>query len=429
MPNLEAHSEEVEEIMSFIPNRVIRWGLTVIFVVFAVLLIGSYCFKSPEIIRAPMVLTKKNPPVSLISKSTGKIDRLFATDGQTVDVKGNIALINNPTDFAHYLILKKELAECFLIANWDDQVFAYELSDQLTLGELQQNYGPFLKSRNNFRHYLTQNYLPQKIGLINKQIVKQEEYYQTLIRQREIQLNDLTLSQKSFTRDSSLFQKRTTSEAEYEKSRQAYLIKKSAFVGFEAVLRGTESSILQLQSTKVELQMQHERELSEFRLALDESKQNLENAIHQWEERFLVASPVKGKLTFTSIWSVNQEVKTGELIATIVPIEESAIIAKAVIPPSGFGKVEVGQRVNLKLNGFPYMEFGMLKGKIKSISLVPDDKGYVAEIELSDGMTSSYRENLKFIQQMDGTAEIITKEMRLITRLINPLRAFFDNGK
>jgi hypothetical protein len=44
-------------------------------------------------------------------------------------------------------------------------------------------------------------------------------------------------------------------------------------------------------------------------------------------------------------------------------------------------------------------------------------------------MTSSYRENLKFIQQMDGTAEIITKEMRLITRLINPLRAFFDNGK
>jgi len=429
VPNVEAYSEEVEEIMSFIPNRIIRWGLTVIFALFFALLIGSYFFKSPEIIRAPMILTKKNPPVSLISKSTGKIDRLFAVDGQIILEKGNIALINNPTYFAHYLILKKELADCFRIANWDDQVFAYDLSETLTLGELQQSSGPFLKSRNNFKHYLTQNYLPQKIGLIDKQIVKQEEYYQTLIRQREIQRNDLTLSQKSFTRDSSLYLKRTTSEAEYDKSRQVFLSKKSAFVGFEAVLRETESSILQMQSTRVELQMQHERELSEFRLALDESKQILENAIHQWEERFLVESPVEGKLTFTSIWSVNQEVKTGELIATIIPIEESAIIAKAVIPPSGFGKVEVGQRVNLKLNGFPYMEFGMLKGNIKSISLVPDAKGYVAEIALSDGMTSSYRENLKFIQQMDGTAEIITKEMRLITRLINPLRAFFDNGK
>jgi hypothetical protein len=427
--NPQAHSEEVEEIMSFIPTRVIRWGLTVIFAVFVVLLLGSYFFKSPEIITSPMVLTKRNPPVSLISKSTGKIDRLFAIDGQTIEAKGNIALINNPTEFEHYLILKKELAECFLIPGWDEQVFKYDLSDQLTLGELQQSYGPFVKGRNNFKQYLTQNYLPQKIGLIDKQIIKQQEYYQTLIYQRDIQRNDLTLSQKSFSRDSSLYLKRTTSEAEYDKSRQAYLSKKSAFVGFEATLRETESSILQLQSTRVELQMQHERELSDFRLALDESKQNLENAIHQWEERFLVASPVEGKLTFTSIWSVNQEVKTGELIATIIPIQESAIIAKAVIPPSGFGKVEVGQRVNLKLSGFPYMEFGMLKGKIKSISLVPDTKGYVAEIELSDGMTSSYRENLKFIQQMDGTAEIVTKEMRLITRLINPLKAFFDNGK
>jgi len=129
--NTEAYSEEVEEIMSFIPNSVIRWGLTVIFVVFCALLIGSYYFKSPEIIKAPMILTKKNPPVSLISKSTGKIDLLFAVDGQTILEKGNVALINNPTDFTHYLILKKELAECFRTSNWDDQVFSYDLSDQL----------------------------------------------------------------------------------------------------------------------------------------------------------------------------------------------------------------------------------------------------------------------------------------------------------
>ena len=428
--NIHPHSEEVQDIMSFIPNRIIQYGLTIIFTIFAMLVIGSYYYKSPEIIRAPMVLTTKNPPVSLISKSTGKIDRLFAADGQNVSEKGNIALINNPTDFSHYLILKKELADCFLISEWDKQVVEVGLSEHLTLGELQTSFGPFLKSRNNFKQYLTQNFLPQKIELINKQIIKHEEYYRTLIRQMEIQRNDLVLSEKSFLRDSSLFLKRTTSEAEYDKSRQLFLSKKSAFIGFEATLRETESTILQMQSGRVELEMQHEKELSDLRLALDESKQNLENSIHQWEEKYLVASPIKGKLTFTSIWSINQEVKTGELIATVIPQEASAIIAKAVIPPSGFGKVEVGQRVNIKLSGFPYMEFGMLKGIIRSISLVPDSRGYIAEIELSEGMSSSYHSvNLKFIQQMDGTAEIITKDMRLITRLINPLRAFFDNGK
>jgi len=425
----ENHSEEVQDIMSVIPNRIIRWGLTVLFVIFIMLLVGSYLFKSPEIISAPMILTTKYPPVTLISKSTGKIDRLFAVDGQDVVEKQNIALINNPTDYNHYLTLKKELAASFSIPEWDKQVFAYDLSEHLTIGDLQSTYGPFLKSRSNFKHYLTQNFLPQKIELIDLQIVKQQEYYQTLVRQKEVQQNDLDLSEKSFNRDSFLYQKRTTSEAEYEKSRQLFLSKKSTYIGFEAILRETESTILQLQSTKVELQMQHERELAEYRFALDEAKQNLENAIHQWEEKYLVASPIRGKLTFTSIWSVNQEVKIDELIATVIPKEPSAIIAKAVIPPSGFGKVEVGQRVNLKLNGFPYMEFGMLRGTIRSISLVPEGKGYVAEIELSGGMKTSYRENLKFIQQMDGTAEIITKEMRLITRLINPLKALFDNGK
>ena len=425
----EKNSEEVQDIMSFIPNSLIRWGLTVLFILFIMLLVGSYLFMSPEIIRAPMLLTTKNPPVSLISKSTGKLDHLFAVDGQVVVEKESIALINSPTDYNHYLILKKELALGLSISEWDEQVFAYDLSEHLTIGELQSSYGPFLKSRSNFKHYLTQNYIPQKIGLIDKQIIKEQEYYHTLINQKEIIYNDLVLSEKSFTRDSFLYQKRTTSEAEYERSRQLFLSKKAAFIGFEATLRETESAILQLQSTRVELQMQHERELAEYRLALDESKQSLDNAVHEWEEKYLVTSPINGMLTFTSIWSVNQEVKIGELIATIIPKEPSAIIAKAVIPPSGFGKVEVGQRVNLKLNGFPYMEFGMLKGTIKSISLVPTAQGYIAEIELTGGMTSTYRENLKFIQQMDGTAEIVTKEMRFITRLINPLKALFDTGK
>ena len=239
---------------------------------------------------------------------------------------------------------------------------------------------------------------------------------------------DLVLADKAFARDSLLFGKQATSESEYEKARQGLLAKKSSSIGFEASLKNTESTILQMQQNSVELQMQYEKELSQFRLDLDESKQSLDNMVHLWEEKYLVTSPVKGKITYTSVWSENQEVKIGELIGTVIPEGELTIIAKAVIPTSGFGKVEVGQKVNIKLAGFPYMQFGMLKGRIRSISLVPEAKGYVAEIELTGGMTSSYKENLKFIQQMDGTAEIVTKDFRLIYRFINPLRALLDNG-
>ena len=424
----ELHSEEIQELMGFIPKGIVRWGLTVIFVILAGIIIGSFFFKSPEIITAPLVLTTENPPVALLSKSTGKIERLFILDGRQVNVGTILALINNPTNYQDYLLLKAAISEGSDTITWDRQVLAVELPGQLTLGELQSSYSSFLKSRNNFRHYLKQNLIPQKIELLKKQIAKQQEYYQTQLRQRSIQTKDLILSVKAFDRDSLLFGKQATSESEYEKARQALLAKKSAFIGFEASLKNTESSILQMQVNTVELEMQYEKELAQFRLDLDESMQNLKNLVHQWEEKYIVSSPVNGKITYTSVWSENQEVKAGELIATIIPEGEMAIIAKAIVPTAGFGKVEVGQKVNIKLAGFPYMQFGMLKGRIRSVSLVPQEKGYVAEIEMTEGMTSSYRENLKFIQQMDGTAEIITKDLRLIYRFINPLRALLDKG-
>ena len=426
---IEVHSEEIQELMGVIPNRVVRWGLSVLFIILSGIIVGSFFFKSPEIIIAPMVLTTENPPVRLLSKSTGKIDRLFTQEGQTLSAGTVVALINNPTNYKDLLLLKEGLMAIPDTANWDEQVLTVKLSGLLTLGELQSSYSSLLRDRNNFRHYLTQNLIPQKIELLKLQIAKLKEYYQTQLRQREVQNRDLGLSGKAFFRDSSLFKKQTISESEYEKARQTLLAKNSASIGFDASLKNTESSILQIQQSSIELQMQYEKELAQFRLDLDESKQNMENLVHQWEERYLVTSPVKGKITYTSVWSENQEVKAGELIGTVIPQGALTIIAKAIIPTARFGKVEVGQRVNMKLAGFPYMEFGMLKGRIRSVSLVPEEKGYVAEIELTKGMISSYKENLKFIQQMDGTAEIVTKDLRLIYRFINPLRALLDNER
>jgi hypothetical protein len=56
------------------------------------------------------------------------------------------------------------------------------------------------------------------------------------------------------------------------------------------------------------------------------------------------------------------------------------------------------------------------------VSLVPENDGYVVEIRLNEGMISSYSEQLKLVQEMDGTADIITGEMRMIYRFINPLK-------
>ena len=99
----------------------------------------------------------------------------------------------------------------------------------------------------------------------------------------------------------------------------------------------------------------------------------------------------------------------------------------------GFGKIRIGQTVNIKLNGYPYIEFGVLKGVISSLSAVPEptqDKSsiiYMAEVTFPQGLITSYNKELPMIQQMDGTAEIITENIRLISRFFNPIISLFKN--
>ncbi len=42
-------------------------------------------------------------------------------------------------------------------------------------------------------------------------------------------------------------------------------------------------------------------------------------------------------------------------------------------------------------------------------------------------MTTTYKRELPMIQQMDGTAEIITDDMRLIERFVQPVVSLFKN--
>ena len=77
----------------------------------------------------------------------------------------------------------------------------------------------------------------------------------------------------------------------------------------------------------------------------------------------------------------------------------------------------------------------MLTGKVGYISSVPEDAAeqyetpqYTAEIIFPDGMKTTYGKELRLIQKMNGTAEIITKDRSLIMRFLEPIAALFKNG-
>ena len=423
--NIEIHNEEVREIMKEIPGSIIRWGLAIIFLIFVSIIIGSYFLKFKEIVSAPLIITTTNPPAPIISKASGRITHWFVSDGQTVERGDNVALIKNSTnieDFYRAENIVLQLDSLIIKDNLNQVV----LLEKLELGELQDIYNQLYNNWNNYKDYIEFNYLPQKIELLRHQMVKQEQHYQLTLQQQKMMEEELEITRKGLKRYESMLNKGGVSEVQIEEARGRVIQSERAFTSFIASVKTTEINLISQKRSLLELQEQHSKEIEQFEQNISDNIRTLKNQFKNWRDNYLLTSPINGTVTLTTFWSENHVVNAGERLATVVPNDSSLIICRAIVPSSGIGKVEIGQQVNIKLAGYPYMEHGMLTGEVSNISLVPEKEGYFIEIRLNEGMISSYSEQLKLVQEMDGTAEIITDEMRMIYRFINPLKMLFD---
>lgn len=91
--------------------------------------------------------------------------------------------------------------------------------------------------------------------------------------------------------------------------------------------------------------------------------------------------------------------------------------------------MKIGQKVSIKLDSYPYMEFGLVQGIVQAISLMPYEKNYLVDVSLPHGLRTNYGKTLQFSQEMPGTADIITEEMTLFDRIYNPIRSILVNIK
>ena len=145
----------------------------------------------------------------------------------------------------------------------------------------------------------------------------------------------------------------------------------------------------------------------------------------KWEKNYLLIASSTGKLSFMSLWSDVQEVKAGEPLFAITPSNIGEVQARLTIPFEGAGKVKSGQRVNIKLNGYSYMEFGMVEGIVHSVSSGYNEQGYPALALLPNGVTTSYGVTISFDRELLGAAEITTEDLSLLHRLFSPLKHIY----
>lgn len=444
MPNNEDsyYSGPVQEIMGSIPSWITRWGVTVIVGIVVLIIIGCCIIKYPQTVTSSISLTSENPPSDLTARYDGLLDTVCVANGQTVGSGQLIALLATPTDYGDIMSVSEVLSELTRIL---DDGGALLLQDNMTsysvfyrdyrLGNLQAGWSELVRSCRAYRNWAEIDQTGTQKRLVSAQIQKNSEYYDDLLVQRKVLEQDLRYEQAGLDRDSLLMQKGAISRAEYEVSLKSWISKKGSLASFDASLTNTQLSILQLRQRLTELDIQRQTEETEHLRVIMQQAGQLQAQVDQWLEQYAVISPADGTVSLQKVWSRGQHVLVGDVIASIVPDAGEKVIGRLQVPSSGFGKVERGQTVNVRLNGFPYMEFGVLKGVVESISAVPQAVStaegnaifYTIDVHFPDGLTSTYGKKLPMVQKMDGTADIITKDRRLIELFIDPMLSLIRN--
>ena len=417
---IELRSDEVQEILTRPPHALIRYGIAVICGVMIILLGGSFFFKYPDIVFGEIIVTAENPPVWLVAKSSGRIKELFCNDKQYVKTGDLLAVIDNAAETEDVRKLAKLLSNSIIsdsVTNIPMELF----TDSYDLGDLQSAFSSFIRTAVNYDNFLSINITNQEKQALQKQISGKKGYSANLQKQFELKVNEMSIARTVFERERKLYEKKIISKSELDVAEQVYLNFQQSFQQLQTSIINENIESAQMEESVKKLSLQYLHDRNRYYSELKSAYRELMASVETWKQTYLLNSPIDGVVTFNIYWQKDQFVEAGGKIFAIISQHQGSLVGKIIVPSSGIGKIKLGQIANIKLNGYPYMEFGILKSEIKNISLVPAEKNYTVEVKLTNDLRTTTGKIINFTGELSGDAEIITDDKSLGDRLISPL--------
>mgnify|MGYP000342191899 FL=1 len=415
---MPTRSEEVQDIIERMPTRWCAWVALIVSILMSMLIGLSFLISYPDTVDGEVSITGAKAPLRLVSRSNGRL-HLLKEPNQTISQNATIAYIESGASYNDVQLLKAYLERS-----------PKPLPSNLKLGELGGSYNSYLIAVEHWERLMKSDRYKTMRKSIEAQIQSNKDVVQQLSNSLAFKEKVLYNLQKAMERDSILASKKVVSKSELEQTQNSLLTQAEA----EASLRSSQlMKQAEIKTSQIEIARSHIEEDEQLEAAYIDmmAKRNLlQTELRLWEEKYVIKAPTNGKLDYLGFWRENLMVKEGVELFTILP-QHGEIMGEAYIPAIGAGKVKVGQLVNIKLNDYPYDEFGLLCGKVVSISPLMNKvqmnnavvETYLVRIAFPQGVTTNFDHKLSLNFESKGTAEIVTKPKRLIERLFDNLKA------
>lgn len=419
---IELRSEEVQEILTRMPHWMIRWGSVVVLLILLSLFFVSWLVKYPDVITTQIIITTNIPPEKLVAKVPGKIESILVIDKATILKNTPLAVIENSANYKDVFLLKS-IADTIDI---DKNKFPFEKLKSAQLGEIESFFAVFQKE--SIADDLNAKLQPYQVegSAQSYEAIQLKERLSLLESQKSNNQSELVLQKSDLDRYDVLFKKGIIAAQELEKHKLTYLQVERNYKSLLSTISTLKSSLNELNKNSKTTKINESKENVNLERNVIQSFYQLKKAIKDWELNYVLRSSIDGKVSFLQLWAENQTVNAGDNVFAVIPTNESGYIGKVKAPAQNSGKIKVSQTVNIRLANYPDREFGIIKGTIKAISLTPDKDGnLLINVSLPNGLETSYKKQILFQQEMSGTADIVTEDLRLIERLLYQFRDIF----
>lgn len=421
-------SEEVQHIIERMPTRFGFWISMIVVFLFLIMAIFGWLIRYPDIVQGQIVLNANSAPIKLVANTNGKLKLTHIRSMRDIKEGQVIAYIENGTNPTNVNYIDSLIK----LYNPNSEAIIelqQKLPENLSLGELNGKYYGFSSALQQFINYKQDGLYDKQEQNLNKILLEQQKQITSAQKRITMAINNLNFVHKFYSRDSILNLKRVISESELDKTQMNYISAKDAYQNVLNNLTAVKQQEQQTKSKLQELGVNKPEKEKELKIALISAYNDLIDNIIIWQQKYVFKAPVNGKIQFQKFYIENQFIQNGEQVFTVIPKAEH-IFGQVILPSLGSGKIKPGQEVIVKLDNYPYNEYGSITGKVNSISLTTnttktergDLETYQVLVDFPNQLKTNYGTKLAFKAEAKGTAEVITNDRKLIQRLFDNLK-------
>ncbi|QNK63086.1 HlyD family efflux transporter periplasmic adaptor subunit [Pedobacter sp. PAMC26386] len=408
----ENNTEEVNEIITSVPSWILRYGITLILLVIGAILILAAFIRYPDVINANLKINSLNAPKAIYAKIPGKLTTLLVPENKKVRENEPLAFIESTATHGEVLQLSKELKivrDMFLKAK---PLNLNLLPTNDNLGELQAAYQNFYQQYIQYLSTREGGYYPKKRLSLEKDLQSIKTLKGHILVQQKIKQQEFANAEQQYESYQKLSSNNVISKNEFKDQENKYLSSKYPLQQTETDLLNNSTNYATKEKEILELDNTITEQQAKFLQALN----SIISDTDSWINKYVILAPVSGILNYAGIVQEQQTVSQGQELFIVNP-GNTNFFGEVQIPQNNMGKIRLGQRTLIKMQSYPYEQYGMIRGKISYISEVAfKDSVFMAKIDFQSFENKDKIHKIVLKNGMLASTEIITQESSLLQR-------------